>query len=384
MKSAGRSTPSASSVIGSVEVLEQSSASAWLTYGAISANTLCLSDGSSKTASITRSQPVRSAGSAVGGDPAEQLGLLLLGALAPADRLVEQALGVGLALLGVGLLDVLEHDLHAGPGARVGDAGAHHPGAEDADLGALPGLDALRAQRAGVDRLQVEEERLDHVLRALVDDQVRQVARLDPRGGVEVGARTLDRSAQDRARGGVDGALGLLAQQRRERRQERRQRRRLRGATGHLVARARPTGSGGDSGLALIHAFAAGTSSSRVATSSSTRPFSLACAGLNWVPWSSTSISAGCRPSIRTVRVTPPPPGSRPSEASGRPIDDRVVVDDHPVVAGQADLVATAQRGAVDRGDDRARELLEAAQAGLDPLGQLEDLRRRRPWSPGP
>ena len=65
MKSAGRSTPSASSVIGSVEVLEQSKASL-LTYGAISANTLCLSAGSSKTASITRSQPVRSAGSAVG------------------------------------------------------------------------------------------------------------------------------------------------------------------------------------------------------------------------------------------------------------------------------------------------------------------------------
>ena len=64
MKSAGRSTPVASSVIGSVEVLEQSSASA-LTYGAISAKTCCLSDGSSKTASITRSQPARSAGSAV-------------------------------------------------------------------------------------------------------------------------------------------------------------------------------------------------------------------------------------------------------------------------------------------------------------------------------
>ncbi len=66
MKSAGRSTPSASSVIGSVEVLEQSRRVASLTYGAISANTLCLSAGSSKTASITRSQPVRSAGSAVG------------------------------------------------------------------------------------------------------------------------------------------------------------------------------------------------------------------------------------------------------------------------------------------------------------------------------
>ena len=65
MKSSGRSTPSASSVMGSVEVLEHSRESP-STYGAISANTRCLSDGSSKTASITRSHPARSAGSAVG------------------------------------------------------------------------------------------------------------------------------------------------------------------------------------------------------------------------------------------------------------------------------------------------------------------------------
>ena len=65
MKSAGRSTPSASSVIGSVEVLEQSSASS-LTYAAISPKTFAFRDGSSKTASMTRSQPARSAGSAVG------------------------------------------------------------------------------------------------------------------------------------------------------------------------------------------------------------------------------------------------------------------------------------------------------------------------------
>ena len=60
-------------MIGSVLVLEHSSASG-LTCGAISAKTFSLSAGSSKTASITRSQPARSAGSAVGGDPAEQLG----------------------------------------------------------------------------------------------------------------------------------------------------------------------------------------------------------------------------------------------------------------------------------------------------------------------
>ena len=65
MKSFGRSTPLASSVIGSVEVLEHSSASGF-TCPATSAKTWPFSVGSSKTASITRSQPARSAGSAVG------------------------------------------------------------------------------------------------------------------------------------------------------------------------------------------------------------------------------------------------------------------------------------------------------------------------------
>ena len=139
-----------------------------------------LSAGSSKTASMTRSQPARSAGSAVAVIRPSSSAFFSSVELAARDRLVEQLLGVGLALLGVLGGDVLEDDLHAGAGADVGDAGAHHPGAEDTDLGRLLRLDALRAELAGVDRLQVEEERLDHVLRALVDDQVGQVARLDP------------------------------------------------------------------------------------------------------------------------------------------------------------------------------------------------------------
>ncbi len=65
MKSACRSTPSASTVMGRVEVLEQSSASGATTFW-ISWNTWCLREVSSKTASITASQPARSAVSAVG------------------------------------------------------------------------------------------------------------------------------------------------------------------------------------------------------------------------------------------------------------------------------------------------------------------------------
>ncbi|RAO28177.1 uncharacterized protein ONO86_06020 [Micromonospora noduli] len=56
MKSAGRSTPAASPVIGRVEVLEASSASGAST-GSTSAKTCCFSAGSSKTASMTASQP---------------------------------------------------------------------------------------------------------------------------------------------------------------------------------------------------------------------------------------------------------------------------------------------------------------------------------------
>ena len=38
------------------------------------------------------------------------------------------------------------------------------------------------------------------------------------------------------------------------------------------------------------------------------------------------------------------------------------VVDDHAVVRGQRDLQAAAERGAVDRGDDRLAERLQPAQ----------------------
>jgi hypothetical protein len=64
MKSSCRFTPSARPVIGSVDVLEPSTASG-ATMFSISANTLCFSSVLSKTASMTRSQPARSSALAV-------------------------------------------------------------------------------------------------------------------------------------------------------------------------------------------------------------------------------------------------------------------------------------------------------------------------------
>ena len=67
-------------------------------------------------------------------------------------------------------------------------------------------------------------------------------------------------------------------------------------------------------------------------------------------------------PSIRTVRVTPPPPGSRPRVTSGRPTTSALDVRGDAAVTGQRDLQAAAERGAVDGGDDRLAERLERAQ----------------------
>ena len=57
----------------------------------------------------------------------------------------------------------------------------------------LERLDALRAAAVAVDLLQVEEERLDHVLRDLAGHEVDEVAALDLERGVEVDLRALDR-----------------------------------------------------------------------------------------------------------------------------------------------------------------------------------------------
>src|SRR3546814_12337959 len=77
---------------------------------------------------------------------------------------------------------------------------------------------------------------LDHVLRALVDDQVREVARLDARSVREVDLGTLDGGREDRLLRGVVSALELLAQQRREGGEERSQLGVGRGATGQPQA----------------------------------------------------------------------------------------------------------------------------------------------------
>ncbi len=75
-----------------------------------------------------------------------------------------------------------------------------------------------------------------------------------------------------------------------------------------------------DSGWASMKERAFSSISSRVAATSWTRPFSSARRGVYWVPWRSTLSRASVMPMRRTVRVTPPPAGSRPRVTSGRPM----------------------------------------------------------------
>ena len=86
-------------------------------------------------------------------------------------------------------------------------------------------------------------------------------------------------------------------------------------------------------------------------------------------------MSASAIPSMRTVRTTPPAPGEQTELHLGEAQLHLRVVDGDAVVAGQADLQAAAERGAVDRRDDGHAEGLQAAQLGLDRPHHLGELR---------
>ena len=84
-----------------------------------------------------------------------------------------------------------EADVDPGSGGDVGDPGPHHPGTDHGQpRGPERGLPG-RAAGAGLDLLQVEEVRLDPVLRDLPGNEPDEVAGLDQRRRLEVHLRTL-------------------------------------------------------------------------------------------------------------------------------------------------------------------------------------------------
>jgi hypothetical protein len=82
---------------------------------------------------------------------------------------------------------------------------------------------------------------------------------------------------------------------------------------------------------------------------------------MRW-PCISTFISAFWIPSMRTVRVTPPPPGSRAQHDFGQTELGLRVVQCNTAMAGQGDFQATAQRGAVQAGYNGLAQGFQSAQ----------------------
>ena len=211
--------------------------------------------------------------------------------------------------------------------------------------------DALRTRAAGVDVLQVQEERLDHVLGDLAGDQLSEVAALDAAGGVEVHLRALDGRVEDGARRRHRRTLELLAQQRRERRQDAGQARRRRSAARHLVALGiprlgvavgvglDPRLGGGDQFVHGRHQFVDQTDLLGLARLE---------AGALAEHLHERLLDAEHPHSAGDATAA----GQQAQRHLGEADDGAWHVGDDPVVARERDLQATAKRGAVDGGDD--------------------------------
>ena len=146
-----------------------------------------------------------------GGDRAEQGVELLLGDLAARQALLQQVGDVGLALVGVFLGTVDQDGLDAGQGLHIGDARAHHAGADDGDLLRIGSRHAGGADSALVELLLAEEQRADHGLRLRRHQGLDEIAGLDPQGRVHRDLNALIDGLHQVQHGRIV-AVGLLAQ----------------------------------------------------------------------------------------------------------------------------------------------------------------------------
>ena len=312
------------------------------------------------------------------------------------DELVELARDVGLALVGGGLVAVDQHDVEPGLHRDGGDARAHQAGAEDADLLVLLLRHALGPARELVRLLQAEEQRADHALGHGIAQQRDEVARLDAQRRIERQLQAFVDAAHDRLGRGIDavglaGDHGVAADEglhaRRAPHLAAREARglealavpRLHGAAvdrlGALAGILRHDLLGRPAPSATPWPWPA---SSSAGTTSWIRPRPLAASTVRSLP-SSRIGAAFITPIRRGMRCVPPPPGSRPILTSGWPTLALRVGRGDAVVAGEADLEAAAQRGAVDRRHDRLAAGLLAAEHLLqlaELVHQLGGIRR--------
>ncbi len=183
MNCSGRGVVRARSLIGRVEVLVAKTASAGIAASAFLRD-LGLDGGVLEHR--LDDQVAAGEGCVVGRrrDAGKHLGLFLLSVDLRRLTLVQQAGRIGLAAFGGVLGGVDQHYLDPGHGADIGDARAHHAGAQDAQFfhALVRGLGAVRAL---FQRLLVDEEAADHRGRAGVHQHIGKPARLDLQRGVK-------------------------------------------------------------------------------------------------------------------------------------------------------------------------------------------------------
>ena len=284
--------------------------------------------------------------------------------LAARDCLVQDSLRVGLALLSGLHRRVHEDDLDAVAGTDVGDAGAHHPGAHDEALGRLVLRVALGACAALGDVLQVEEERLRHVLGDLSGGQACEVASLDLLRVGEVDLGAFDGGRHDRERCGHRRTLDLLAQVGGEGRQHHRELGIGRRAPGHLVAGRIPglhgVGMGQHPGLrGREHLL--GCRDDLVDEADLLGCLRLAPLALEEHLHERLLQAEHARGAHDATGA-----GQQAEGDLGQADLAALGVECDAVVTGQCDLEAAAERGAVDRCGDRLAHGLEATEGRLD------------------
>ena len=293
--------------------------------------------------------------------------VLLLCQLAALELLGEELRRVGLALVGSLLAHILQHHLYAAAGTDVGDARAHHAGAENTDLGEARLGHAGRASHAGLDVVQLEPEGIDHVAGHRAARQLDEVARLDAQRRVHIHLRAFHSRAQD-GLGRGHHALGFFAEHRGHDHQLRRQRR-VRGcAAGHFVARHVPgllrLRVRGDPGARLLEHVFLGA-----------REFMHQAELKAFLGVELLTFHQERQRGLQAQQPHHPHHAAAAGQQAQRHLGQAErglgVVQRNAVVRAQADLPATAERGAVDGSHHRLAQRFQLAHLLLQRLREV-------------
>ena len=152
------------------------------------------------------------------GDARQHGVALRRGGAALVDLVGQALLDMRLALVGALLVAVDQHDVEAGLRADRGDAGAHEARAEDADLLDLRLRHVRRPPRALVELLHRDEQRADHRRRLRRAQDLGEIARLHGERAIHRQLQALVHHLQDGARGRIV-VVGLAAVDRVRRRE---------------------------------------------------------------------------------------------------------------------------------------------------------------------